>query len=168
MDNLLLVITDAAREVSGARFGAFFYNARSEAGEYYTLYTLVRRPACGLRALGLPRRIFGPTFREAWCSPTRTPRYGRRTRGAGARPVCSYLAVSVMSRNGEVLGGLFFGHPDPGVFTEEHEQLVSGIALSRRPWPWTTRTSSAPHSRTLAEHERTGAALRSSSSTASA
>jgi signal transduction histidine kinase len=42
--------------------------------------------------------------------------------------VRSYLAVSVISRTGEVLGGLFFGHATPGVFTERAERLASGIA----------------------------------------
>jgi signal transduction histidine kinase len=42
--------------------------------------------------------------------------------------VRSYLAVPVISRGGEVLGGLFFGHAKPGVFTESHERLVTGIA----------------------------------------
>jgi len=27
-----------------------------------------------------------------------------------------------------VLGGLFFGHPDAGVFTESAEHIVSGVA----------------------------------------
>jgi PAS domain-containing protein len=34
----------------------------------------------------------------------------------------------VVSRSGEVLGGLFFGHADPGVFTDRAERLVAGIA----------------------------------------
>jgi signal transduction histidine kinase len=29
---------------------------------------------------------------------------------------------------GEVLGGLFFGHPDPGVFSERDERFIAGIA----------------------------------------
>ena len=40
----------------------------------------------------------------------------------------SYLAAPVVSRSGEVLGGLFFGHPDEGVFTASHEQIVGGLA----------------------------------------
>ncbi len=40
----------------------------------------------------------------------------------------SYLAVPVVSRSGEVLGGLFFGHPDEGVFTTRDELIVGGIA----------------------------------------
>ena len=46
----------------------------------------------------------------------------------GHLPVRSYLAVPVKSRNGDVLGGLFFGHPDVGRFNERHERLASGIA----------------------------------------
>jgi signal transduction histidine kinase len=46
----------------------------------------------------------------------------------GQPPVRSYLAVPVVSRSGEVLGGLFFGHPEPGVFTARHEELVQGLA----------------------------------------
>ena len=33
-----------------------------------------------------------------------------------------------MSRSGEVIGGLFFGHPEPNVFTERAERLVAGVA----------------------------------------
>ena len=47
---------------------------------------------------------------------------------AGHLPVRSYLAVPVVSRSGEVIGGLFFGHPDTGVFTERAERLVVGVA----------------------------------------
>jgi signal transduction histidine kinase len=43
-------------------------------------------------------------------------------------PVRSYLAAPVVSRSGEVLGGLFFGHPEPGKFTERSERLLAGIA----------------------------------------
>jgi signal transduction histidine kinase len=46
----------------------------------------------------------------------------------GHLPVRSYLAVPVTSRSGEVLGGLFLGHPEPGVFTEQAERIVAGIA----------------------------------------
>jgi len=35
-----------------------------------------------------------------------------------------------VSRDGEVLGGLFFGHPEPGMFTERAERLAAGIAAS--------------------------------------
>jgi signal transduction histidine kinase len=46
----------------------------------------------------------------------------------GHLPVRSYLAVPVRSRSGEVLGGLFFGHPEPGVFSSRAEELMTGLA----------------------------------------
>ena len=36
--------------------------------------------------------------------------------------------MPVKSRSGEVLGGLFFGHPEPSRFTERHQELVIGVA----------------------------------------
>ena len=45
-----------------------------------------------------------------------------------AGPVRSYLAVPVISRSNEVIGGLFFGHAQPGVFTHQSEQVVEGLA----------------------------------------
>jgi PAS domain S-box-containing protein len=36
--------------------------------------------------------------------------------------------VPVIARSGEVLGGLFFGHPEVGVFTEQAERLAGGVA----------------------------------------
>ncbi|HMG07834.1 MAG TPA: GAF domain-containing sensor histidine kinase, partial [Mucilaginibacter sp.] len=46
----------------------------------------------------------------------------------GHLPVVSYLAVPVISSTGAVIGGLFFGHQEPGVFTIDHEALASSIA----------------------------------------
>src|SRR4029453_11938090 len=46
----------------------------------------------------------------------------------GHLQVRSYLAVPVTSRSGEVIGGLFFGHPEPGRFSERHERLMVGVA----------------------------------------
>ncbi|MBS0538523.1 MAG: response regulator, partial [Proteobacteria bacterium] len=60
------------------------------------------------------------------------PRFGKNApyhgHPKGHLPVVSYLAVPVMSRTGEVLGGLFFGHPEAGVFDERAERIVSAIA----------------------------------------
>ena len=40
----------------------------------------------------------------------------------------SYLAIPVIGRSGEVLGGLFFGHAEPGVFTDSDERIIAGLA----------------------------------------
>ena len=138
LERLLQAVTDAATEVSGAQFGAFFYNRTNEAGESYMLYTLSGVPRDAFAKFPMPRNtaVFAPTFsgeeivRSA--DITRDPRYGRNAprRGMpeGHLPVKSYLAVPVVARAGEVHGGLFFGHAEPGMFTERAERLVAGIA----------------------------------------
>jgi signal transduction histidine kinase/ActR/RegA family two-component response regulator len=129
---------DAGVELTGAQFGAFFYNVINEDGEFYTLYTLSGAPREAFAGFPKPRNtaVFGPTFRGE--GPVRCddiladPRYGQNPpyngMPEGHLPVRSYLAIPVIARSGEVLGGLFFGHPEPGVFTQRAEQLMLGIA----------------------------------------
>jgi len=136
---LLQSITDAATKVTGASFGAYFYTAVSpESGETFMLYSLSGAPKAAFARFGHPRTtpIFGPTFRGE--PPIRSDdilsdaRYGQwaphHGMPTGHLPVRSYLAVPVVARSGEVMGGLFFGHPDIGVFTERSERLAVGIA----------------------------------------
>lgn len=47
---------------------------------------------------------------------------------AGHLPVVSYLAVPVRSHTGDVLGGLFFGHAEEGVFGETEEKVAEALA----------------------------------------
>lgn len=46
----------------------------------------------------------------------------------GHLPVVSYLAAPVKSRTGEIIGGLFFGHSAPGVFTVDDEKMAARVA----------------------------------------
>jgi len=138
LERVVQTVTDAGVELTGAEFGAFFYNVQNEAGESYTLYTLSGVDRSAFERFPMPRNtaVFGPTFDGEGIvrsdDITRDPRYGRNTpyRGMpeGHLPVRSYLAVSVMSGTGSVIGGLFFGHPETGRFTERHERLMNGIA----------------------------------------
>jgi signal transduction histidine kinase len=131
-------VTDAATTLTRAHFGAFFYNALDERGEYYTLYAIAGVPREAFDQFPLPRNtaIFGPTFcgegTVRLADVRQDPRYGQNPphhgMPAGHLPVVSYLAVPVMGRAGEVLGGLFFGHPEPAVFDERSERLAVGLA----------------------------------------
>jgi len=135
---LVQTVTDAATQLSGAHFGAFFYNMTDSKGDSYTLYTLSGAPREVFEHLGHPRAtpLFGPTFRgEAVIRSDdilKDSRYGTMAphhgMPPGHLPVRSYLAVPVLSRSGAVIGGLFFGHPEPGVFSDRTERLVVGIA----------------------------------------
>jgi PAS domain S-box-containing protein len=137
-ERVVQTVTDAATSLSGAQFGAFFYNVVDEAGEKLTLYTLSGAPREAFAHFGHPRAtpVFSPTFYGTGIvrsdDITKDPRYGQMAPHHGMPPrhlpVRSYLAVPVMSRTGGVLGGLFFGHSDVGVFSERAERIVSGIA----------------------------------------
>ncbi|MBV8708264.1 MAG: GAF domain-containing protein [Acidobacteriaceae bacterium] len=131
-------ITDLATQLTGAQFGALFHNVRNEQGESYTLYTLSGVPREAFANFPMPRNtmIFGPTFRGEGvirsADITQDARYGKnrpyRGMPEGHLPVRSYLAAPIVSRSGEVLGGLFFGSATVDVFTEQHAQLAEGIA----------------------------------------
>ncbi|HEY2592148.1 MAG TPA: ATP-binding protein, partial [Steroidobacteraceae bacterium] len=137
-ERIVQIATDAATELSGAAFGAFFYNVQDEKGECYRLFTLSGASREAFARFPPPRNtgVFGPTFRgEAVVRSsdiTTDPRYGHNApyRGMpeGHLAVRSYLAVPVTTVSGEVLGGLFFGHPEHGVFGERAERLVLTIA----------------------------------------
>ena len=138
LDRIVQSVTDIATELSGARFGAFFYNVTDEAGESYLLYTLSGVPREAFERFAMPRNtaVFDPTFRGHGIIRSddirKDPRYGHnppyRGMPEGHLPVVSYLAVPVVSSSGEVHGGLFFGHDEPGVFDEDAEALVAGVA----------------------------------------
>lgn len=138
LKKLVQAITDAATELTGAQFGSFFYNVLDEKGASYTLYTLSGVPEEKFSNFPMPRAtdVFGPTFRGEGTirldNVKQDERYGRNDpyhgMPAGHLPVTSYLAVSVISRSGEVIGGLFFGHSEEGVFSQRHERIVEALA----------------------------------------
>ncbi|HEX3799728.1 MAG TPA: PAS domain S-box protein [Verrucomicrobiae bacterium] len=138
LERLVQTVTDAGREVTGAAFGAFFYNIKNEKGESYTLYTLSGAPREAFSKFPMPRNtaIFDPTFKGTGIiridDVLQDPRYGKNApyhgMPKGHLPVRSYLAVPVISRSGDVLGGLFFGHPEPGIFSKDAEDVMAAIA----------------------------------------
>ncbi|HSE75522.1 MAG TPA: PAS domain S-box protein, partial [Dongiaceae bacterium] len=138
LERIVQSVTDIATEISGAQFGAFFYNVRDDQNESYMLYTLSGAPREAFAKFSLPRNtaVFDPTFRGL--GPVRSddirkdPRYGKNEphfgMPEGHLPVVSYLAVPVVSKSGEVHGGLFFGHAEAEVFTQQAEEIVIEIA----------------------------------------
>ena len=139
LQRVVQAVTDAATELSGARFGSFFYNVLDDRGASYMLYCLSGVPREAFAHFPMPRAtdLFGPTVRGEGtiriADVKADPRYGNNSpyfgMPPGHLPVTSYLAVPVMSRSGEVLGGLFFGHPDPSVFTARVERTIEILAI---------------------------------------
>src|SRR5215217_8070960 len=138
LQRLVQAVTDKATQLTGARFGAFFYNLVDDRGESYTLYTISGAPREAFSKFPMPRNteVFGPTFKGEGVVRANDiredPRYGTNPpyngMPKGHLPVVSYLAVPVISRSGEVLGGLFFGHPEADVFGEREEQIAVVLA----------------------------------------
>ncbi|MGN6293807.1 MAG: sensor histidine kinase [Chitinophagaceae bacterium] len=138
VSTILQKVTDTTTQLCGAAFGAFFYNKTDSKGEAFTLYTLSGASKEDFAGFGMPRNtaVFKATFDGEGIvrsdDITKDPRYGKnyphKGLPEGHLPVVSYLAVPVASQSGIPIGGLFFGHPRPGMFTSEHETLVAAIA----------------------------------------
>ena len=125
---IVQTVVDAATKGTHAEFGAFFYNIYDEQGERSTLYSISGVPREAFSSVAMPRNtevlrsddiIADARYRD------HPPYLGMP---AGNVPVRSYLAVPVKTRVGDVVGGLFFGHSEPGRFSDRHERLVIGIA----------------------------------------
>jgi signal transduction histidine kinase/CHASE1-domain containing sensor protein/ActR/RegA family two-component response regulator len=124
-DRLAQLVADEAAAITGAQMGAIF-----DAGPRHRLLAVAvaqdgEAPVLELSlSQGLAARVFGrqetvrieelkgeePVFRQ------------------GPGGLQSLLAVPIVSRTGEALAGLFFGHAEPGHFTEHHERLLQGLA----------------------------------------
>ena len=139
LERIVQTLTDEATALCRAEFGSFFYNVIDARGESVHALHAERRAEGGLRGLSLAARdadLLDDVQRGGHRSLGRhPPRPALRRDGPAAGgmleghlPVVSYLAVPVMSRSGEVIGGLFFGHPEPGVFTAKDESAIAIMA----------------------------------------
>ena len=138
LKSLVQHATDEATKVTGAAFGAFFYNVIDDDGKAFLLYTLSGASKKSFSPFGMPRatEVFGPSFQGEGTilsdDITVDPRYVENKPNvempAGHMLVKSFLAVPVISRSGEIIGGLSFGHPDRAVFSDRDVRVVEGIA----------------------------------------
>src|SRR3954449_13468236 len=110
LQEIVQLATDAARELTPAQFGAFFYNVISDAGEAYMLYTLSGVERSAFERFPMPRNtdIFAPTFNGEGIvrldDVRADARYGHSApyhgMPDGHLPVRSYLAVPVITSDG--------------------------------------------------------------------
>ncbi|MDM5177008.1 PAS domain S-box protein [Massilia sp. DJPM01] len=136
--SLLQTVTDAATGISGARFGAFFYHGKDSDGDLFTLHTVAGVAPAEFETDGELRAsaLFGPNLRgesvlrsdDIGADPRYAPLQAQEGMAAEQIGVRSYLAVPVIARSGEVLGSLFFSHPETAIFSERTERIVGGIA----------------------------------------
>ena len=162
---LVQTVTDAGTQITGARFGAFFYNVINAAGESFLLYCLSGAPREAFEKFGIPRNtaVFNATFRGEGvvrsADITKDPRYGLMPphygMPEGHLQVRSYLAAPVdfalrRSHRRTVL------RPPRRRVCSLHAPSSSSLPSPlRRPLPSTTRDSTTPrNARSPAESVR--------------
>jgi len=144
LDRVVEAVAERATEATGARWGAFLYEAMDEGGGACTrrvvwgetppevfpdqassLFEETYRKRILVRRADLAEREGGGEAPAGSEGGDGVPARGKGDE-AGP-PVKSYLAAPVVLASGEVVGGLFFGHPDPSVFSERDERILQGI-----------------------------------------
>jgi len=137
LGKVVQTITDAGTRVTRAQFGAFFFNELDEQGISCLRYVVSGVPRTAFEDVQISRatELCGTAFRDPGVirldDLRQDPRFGKKGACFGipkGSPSASYLAVPVLSRSGEVVGGLFFGHERPGVFTARDEKVILGVA----------------------------------------
>lgn len=133
--HIVQTVTDEGTKVVGARFGVFCQFVPTENGApriRYTLSGIARESPVEVAAEAtddsyeeLRQVIRVDDVRADPMKFRLPPQLGWNE---GQLPTASCLAVPVLAHSGELLATLFLGHPEPGVFNERHERLVTGLA----------------------------------------
>lgn len=127
LERIVQAVTDEATAISGARYGAFFYNDGDGDSGGYRLFKLSGVSREGFEKL-MPRMAAILAGRLAGAAIARSAEIRKDLDDDGDPSTASYLAVPVVSSSGEVIGGLFFAHGAPDRFGLETEMLIGAIA----------------------------------------
>jgi PAS domain S-box-containing protein len=138
VNTLLQQVTDATTKITGAAFGAFFYDTTNEEGDSFVRYTLSGASRerfekfKSSKEAGILKQIFTDQKAIRIDDVTKDARFVNFAAKTGVLPedlrVLSYLSIPVMSTAGRVIGALIFAHPNAGAFKLEHEDMVGSIA----------------------------------------
>jgi PAS domain S-box-containing protein len=133
-EKLAQEITDIASALVGAEFGAFLSTLTGEENRVHASSGHPPEAFAGVPMspdADLLRLTLGGAAPVLCEDLTQDPRFAdtQAAKAAGGKlQIRSYLAAPVLARSGEVLGGLFFGHSDPGKFGITHADIIAGIA----------------------------------------
>lgn len=135
---ILQKVSDATTQLTGAEFGAFYYNTIDGIGNPVRLYTVSGAPDKPLGELGSKEfaALFGSIFLEGII--IRMEEIGKDERYLNNTPLFDWLkkdmqlsslmVVPVTTKGNVVVGGLVFGHSRAAMFTKNQENLVAGVA----------------------------------------
>ena len=137
-ERLIQEITEAGRTLSEAQLGVFLHRPRAPGEAYRAPFAVSGATPEQLACLenASIENVVGPEFRTGAvvraADITSDPRFADNPLLRSVRldegPMRSYLAVPVLSRSGELLGGLLFGHAQAGVFTQDAERSIRSLA----------------------------------------
>src|SRR5215472_18758109 len=128
---------DAGLQLCGAQVGAFLYRVTNHTDEKY-LYALSGINCEALSEFSSPHNttVVPSAFEGTGVirSPdiTKDLRYGKDAPFLGVFKdriaLHSYLAIHVKGPDGQIIGGLFYGHEDVDVFEESEEDFIAAVA----------------------------------------
>lgn len=136
LPRLLQRLVDAAAKLSGATYVAFCYNSNDGRAESSCVFAPSELASDAFAQLDLPgAAMFSAAQRGErvvrFADITQEPSYAPAPPSGvphGERLIHGFLAVPVVSRSSEVIGGLFFGHSEATMFSPRTERLVTGVA----------------------------------------
>ncbi len=138
VQSILQNVADATTNITASSVGAFFYNIPNDMGELQMLTAFSGIPADEFEDIPMPAKskdfskLFTAKgivcFDDVTTNESKEKNVLFRQMPAGHDPIKSYLAVPVVSNSGIVVGGLFFGHSNRGIFTTDHAELIEGVA----------------------------------------
>jgi len=131
-ERLSLGVVEAARDLTGARFGMFLASSSERATVSFVGLTredFAEAPAVGRAPVLAGAMLSGESLRVDDVSVWAQGEEAARSYGvfADGRLVRSWLAAPVRGRGGAVLGVVYLGHHRAHAFDARHERLVSGL-----------------------------------------
>ena len=128
LKRLLQQIIDICTEITDSEFGVFFYQV-DDRNETVVMHATSARNYYYIESIidSWPQYTILDVLRLDDASETKEVLMPEGM-SIGKHPVRSFLAVPVKSRNGIVIGTLYFGHTKAGVFQEHEVEITKGIA----------------------------------------
>lgn len=137
---LVQAVTDATTEICGAEFGVFFYREPGDDKDaMFRLYSVSGSHQNKFLQFYSSKitSVFTPLLHTEQIIRVNDTENDvengiaavLQAQGITAHPFRSYMVMPVISKNGELFGGMFFGHSSVNVFSDRAEILVESIAL---------------------------------------
>ncbi|WP_312339422.1 PAS domain S-box protein [Sphingobacterium sp.] len=120
INEILQRVIDASVKIIGAGFGIFSYQSRDSTQEQQVQFAYAGQ-------IEDFEKSFRRTVADDFLNSLDLESHLKDLAGGGMN-IESFLSIPVISKSGDVVGQLVFGHEDENRFNEDHEKLLVGIA----------------------------------------